>query len=182
MSSSVMIPEGLQRLLVKLEFLAMIDENMKPNMRDMTFSSADSWLDALRRSLYGEGRHGTMVHLQQIIKEALDSISQYRNSPELQRILINYLERVKGGLRNLMRTYHGAPEILANITVLIISIDLQLDNFAANLQKSSDASDSDTSIPSLELSPREKSGILGSAQNFEPRLDESKLSPRGKFD
>ena len=50
------VPDHVQRLLVKLEYIAMIGKDAKPNLGDGSFASAQSWRDSVLRWLRGENR------------------------------------------------------------------------------------------------------------------------------
>ena len=120
------IPATLNDLLVKLKILSMIERGKKINMGTMTFIDANSWLGALGRSLYGEGRKGLMVHLNQIVQQAINAINEYHDT-EFCKIIVNHLAQAKVGIQSLTTTYQFDPSVVAQIDVCISNIDLQLE-------------------------------------------------------
>ena len=120
------IPVTLNDLLVKLKILSMIERGKKINMGSMTFVDSSSWYGSLQRSLSGEGRKSLMVHLDQIVQQAINAISEYQ-STEFCKIIINHLAEAKIGINNLSTTYQSDPNIVAHINILVTNIDLQLE-------------------------------------------------------
>lgn len=120
------IPITLNDLLVKLKIISMIERNQKINMSSMTFIDSGSWFGAFQRSLYGEGRKSLMVHLNQIIQQAMGAINEYQNT-EFCGIIVNHLAQAKIGIRNLEITYQTDPSVVAQLDVCISNIDLQLE-------------------------------------------------------
>src|SRR5947209_20579174 len=95
------IPATLNDLLVKLKILSMIERGHKINMGSMTFVDANSWWGSFQRSLNGEGRKSLMIHLNQIIQQAITAINEYQNT-EFCKIVVNSLAHAKIGIQNLM--------------------------------------------------------------------------------
>ncbi|MEM2987321.1 MAG: hypothetical protein QXV60_04405 [Nitrososphaerota archaeon] len=120
------IPITLNDILVKLKILSMIERGKKINMNTMKFVDSNSWIGAINRSISGEGRKGLIVHLNQIIQQAIDAIDEYYGT-EFCKIIVNYLAQAKVGIQNLVSTYQSDPLIVAQIHVCIENIDLQLE-------------------------------------------------------
>ena len=120
------IPTTLNDLLVKLRILGKIQRGKKINMGTMSFVDAASWIGALARSLSGEGRKGLMVHLNQIIQQAINAINEYHDT-EFCKIVVNHLAQAKVGIQTLTTTYQADPSTVAQIEVCISNIDLQLE-------------------------------------------------------
>ena len=120
------IPLTLNDLLVKLKIISMIERGQKINMSTMTFIDSSSWIGALQRSIYGEGRKSLMIHLNQIIQQAIGTINEYQDT-EFCSIIVNHLSQAKIGIRNLSVTYQGDPSVVAQLDVCISNIDLQLE-------------------------------------------------------
>lgn len=120
------IPATLNDLLVKLKILSMIERGKKINMGTMTFVDGASWLGSFQRSVSGEGRKSLIVHLNQIIQQGITAISEYQDT-EFCKIIVNHLAQAKIGIINLSTTYQADPSIVAQITVLVSNIDLQLE-------------------------------------------------------
>lgn len=120
------IPLTLNDLLVKLKIISMIERGQKINMATMTFIDSSSWLGALKRGIYGEGRKSLMIHLNQIVQQAIGTINEYQNT-EFCPIIINHLSGAKIGIRNLEITYQSDPSVVAQLDVCISNIDLQLE-------------------------------------------------------
>jgi len=120
------IPATLNDLLVKLNVLSMIERGKKVNMGSMDFVDSSSWWGALRRSLTGEGRKGLMVHINQIIQQAITAISEYKDT-EFCGLIVNNLAQAKIGIQNLSTTYQTDPITVSQIKVCIDNINLQLE-------------------------------------------------------
>lgn len=126
MSSINSIPVTLNDLLVKLKILSMLERGKKINIGTMSFVDANSWIGSFTRSITGESRKGLMIHLNQIIQEAINAIEEYSNT-EFCKIIVNHLAQAKVGIQNLITTYQSDPYIIAQIYVCITNIDLQLE-------------------------------------------------------
>lgn len=120
------IPSTLNDLLVKLKILSMIERGKKINMASMTFTDSTSWFGALSRTISGEGRKSFILYLSQTIQQAINAISEYRDT-EFARIIVNDLSNAKIGIQNLTTTYHSDPLCIAQLEIYIANIDLQLE-------------------------------------------------------
>lgn len=120
------IPATLNDLLVKLRILSMIERGKKINMGSMTFVESSSWWGSFSRSLSGEGRKGLMVHLNQIVQQAITAISEYKDT-EFCGLIVNKLAQAKIGIQNLSTTYQEDPSIVAQIDICVSNINLQLE-------------------------------------------------------
>ena len=105
----------------------------------MTFIDASSWLGALGRSLNSEGRKSTMLHIRQIVTQAIAAINDYYET-EFCQLIVNHLAQSKIGLANLASTYESDPNIKANIDIIIVDIDLQLNRHKKLLDGHADKS------------------------------------------
>lgn len=119
------IPITLNDLLVKLQILSMIERGQKINMGTMTFVDSSSWFGSIQRSLNGEGRKSLMIQINQIIHQAIEAISEYKNT-EFYKLIIDKLDSSKLGLDNLSITYQNDPNIVAQVKVCIDNINLQI--------------------------------------------------------
>jgi hypothetical protein len=140
------IPATLNDLLVKLKILSMIERGHKINMGSMTFVESTSWWGSLHRSLSGEGRKGLMIHLNQIIQQAITAINEYQNT-EFCKIVVNSLADAKIGIQNLIVTYQNDPSIVAQIEICIANINLQLDKNRSLLEGHAISTINSTSTP-----------------------------------
>lgn len=120
------IPATLNDLLVILKFLSMIERGKKINMGSMDFVDCTSWWGTIKRSLAGEGRKSLMVHINQIVQQAITAISEYKDT-EFCTLIVNNLAEAKIGIQNLSTTYQDDPNIVAQINVCVSNIDLQLE-------------------------------------------------------
>lgn len=119
------IPPTLNDLLVKLKILGMIERGRKINMGTMTFVDSSSWWGSCCRGLAGEGRKSLMVHLSQIIQQAISAIDQYQDT-EFCRLIVNNLAGAKVGIHNLTFTYKDDPNVTAQISLYVENINIQL--------------------------------------------------------
>lgn len=119
------IPITLNDLLVKLKILSMIESGKKINMGNMTFIDASSWLGAIQRGLKGEGKKSMIMHINQIIDQAITAIKEYQYT-EFCSIIVNHLAQARVGIQNLTTTYATHPKTVAQITICLENIDLQL--------------------------------------------------------
>lgn len=126
MSVTNSIPTTLNDLLVKLKFMSMIERGKKINMGTMTFSESTSWIAAFYRGLSGEGRKGLMIHINQIIQQAISAINEYQDT-EFCTLVVNHLAEAKIGIQNLTTTYQRDHVVVAQIDVCVSNIDLQLE-------------------------------------------------------
>jgi len=120
------IPGPLNDLLVKLKILSMVERGKKINMGSMSFVDSNSWWGSFHRSVSGEGRKSLMAHLNQIVQQAITSISEYKDT-EFCKIVVNNLADARVGIQNLVTTYQNDPSIVAQINVCVSNIDLQLE-------------------------------------------------------
>lgn len=120
------IPTTLNDLLVKLKILSMLEVNKKINMNSLTFVDASSWIGTIQRSMSGEGRKNLMIHINQIIGQAISAIYEYYDT-EFCRLIVNHLAAARIGIQTLITTYMSDPGIIAQVTVCIENINLQLE-------------------------------------------------------
>lgn len=120
------IPSTLNDLLVKLKILSMIERGKKINIGTMTFVDSSSWWGSVSRTLSRECRKGLMLHINQIVQQAINSINEYKDT-EFCKLVVNSLAQAKIGILNLATTYQDDPNIVAQINICISNIDLQLE-------------------------------------------------------
>ena len=134
----------LDELLVKLQFLSMIQPGLKPNVNNgLSFSHSQSWFGSIYRYIYGESKDKFIYDLRNIIDRAIDALVEYQDNPKLQATLANYLYASRNGIHNLLMTYKHDPEYIAKLKVLVHCMDLQLEKYRhlldhqiyANVQK-----------------------------------------------
>ena len=119
------IPDDVNAILTKLRILSKIDPGKKINIGPMTFTDSSSWSGAFMRRLTGEGRKALMLQLNQIIRQAILVINEYRHTP-YRTLIVNHLAQAKLGIQNLSITYQSDPLILKQIASSIDTINLQL--------------------------------------------------------
>jgi hypothetical protein len=120
------IPAPLLDLMVKLNFLGMIERGKKINWCSLSFSDSNSYLGALYRSTYGENRKGLIFHLSQIIDQSIRALEAYNNTTFCE-IIINSMAKAKNGIQNLKTTYQKDPFVVSQIEACISNIDMQLE-------------------------------------------------------
>jgi len=126
MANTTIIPPSLNDLLVQMAVVGQLRVGQKLNMGAMTFSDANSWYSSFWRSLSGEGRRGLMLHLNQIVQQASTAIHDYKDT-DFCKLIINHLVEFKKGVNSLTTTYSTDPRVIAQLSVLIANIDMQLD-------------------------------------------------------
>lgn len=131
--SSNCIPVTLRDLLTKLEFLSMIERGKKPCMGDMVFVDSSSWYGSFYRSFYGESKKSMLLHINQIIDQAIGAIDEYANT-EFIEIIVATLSKAKIGIINLITTYQDHPHVISQVNVIISNINLQLERNRRYLQ------------------------------------------------
>ena len=119
------IPTTLNDLLVKLKFLSMTESGHKINMGDMSFTDASSWTGAVQRGVHGEGKKSLIIHLNQIIDQAIAAINEYHYT-EFCGIIVNHLAQARVGIQNLLTTYTKHPRTVSQLAICLENIDLQL--------------------------------------------------------
>ena len=125
--SSESIPVGLQQLLAKHYFLAQISRGKKPNMTNMTFSDATSWVDAFWRGWYYRETKKTLISdIEKIINETIDAINNHQHNLDFLGLIINALAATRVGIESMTTTYRTHPETVGQIKVQLQNIDLQL--------------------------------------------------------
>jgi hypothetical protein len=127
------IPPNLKDLLIKLEYLSMIERGKKPCMNDMTFVESTSWYGSLWRALNGENKRSMLVEIEQIVEQAISALSQYSDT-EFMTLIVNALARARAGITNLAPTYQDHPHVVSSIKVMTANIDLQLDRNKRHIQ------------------------------------------------
>ena len=120
-----MLPKNLRELLEKLEYLALINPNEKPNVNSLTFVAADSWKGSFQRLLHGESREHTIQVIEEYMRDALQALEEYRKSDYLLQ-LANTIKRARTGIERLVTTYSDSPGIIAKLKVIIMDTDHQL--------------------------------------------------------
>ena len=124
---STCIPQELKELLQKLEFLSLIQDNIKPNIYSMSFSEVGCWSHSLYRTATGESGTVLMKEINKIIDDAISALEQYNNT-EFHDIILETLNRANTGLIKLRTTYKAKPDIVSKINVCMTNIGLQIKN------------------------------------------------------
>lgn len=123
-----MIPGNIKEILINLEYLSKIEQGKKPCMSDQTFVSAygfSSLYGACVRFMKSEGRKNMMIQINSIVDQALDALVKYKDA-DYYGLLVEKLMSAKEGLQNLIKTYDKRPRTVADITICIDNINLQL--------------------------------------------------------
>lgn len=174
------IPATLNDLLVKLRILSMIERGKKINMGTMTFTDSSSWMGAIERSLSGEGRKGLMVHLNQIVQQAINAINEYQKT-EFCGIIVNNLAEAKIGIQNLTTTYQSDPSIVAQIEVCISNINLQLEKNRSLLEGHQATSKPINNVP-IHINNQPAFGINGILQTMSSTKGQQAVDPLNPHD
>lgn len=120
-----MLPRNLRELLERMEYLALISSNEKPNINSLTFVAADSWMGSMQRLLHGESREHTTQVIEGFMRDAFQALEDYRESDYLGQ-LVNSIRRARDGIIKLIDTYHDSPGIVAKLKVIVIDTNHQL--------------------------------------------------------
>lgn len=121
------IPSDVRDLLIKLGFIAEIQEGDKPNVSDMTMVAKSSWRGALYRWIRGENRTSMIMHLESTVEQSRKIVENYgASSPHIVELVQSYLKKARQGIVNLERTYSDAPSIKIRLQVLHSTINLQV--------------------------------------------------------
>lgn len=119
------IPTSLRDLLVKLEFLGMIERGKKINVSTLSFTDAESWVGAVQRRITGEGKKGLVIFINQLIVQAITAMDEYQTT-DLAELISCYLSKARDGIMNLLITYQNDPCTVAEIMICARNIDFQL--------------------------------------------------------
>ena len=122
------IPIDLQELLIKLEFISLIQEGTKLNTNNMSFVSADSWIGAFKRAYYQENRETTIQYINNVINSTISAINCYNESDYLRNI-INSLNGAKIGIEKFQSTYRDDPKLRSKLNVCLSNIGIQLEKY-----------------------------------------------------
>lgn len=131
------IPIDLQDLLVKLNFISMIQAGQKLNANTMSFSNNNTYLQMLiasiRRTINVEDRNTTLNYLNDTINLTIDAINKYSDS-EFLRNIINSLNAARIGISRLEATYQNDPGVISKLRVYLANIDVQLNKYRHLIQ------------------------------------------------
>lgn len=149
------IPREIHDILVKLNFLSMIERGVKINTSTkLGFVNSDSWIGAFMRALNHENRRVTINFLENVIDTSITAIKNYSHT-EFLKVIIEYLYKARAGIVNLECTYQGDPDFSSHIKVCLDNIDIQL-NKHQNLieclkgnRPPADGSDDESSLTNL---------------------------------
>jgi hypothetical protein len=119
------MPGVLVDLIARLEFLSMVERGQKINLHTMSFSDTNSWIAAFVRTLKGENRKSTLLHVNQLIQQTISCIEEFKDTSFIE-IIVNKLAGAKQGIQNLSSTYSNDPNTVAQINALVVNIDGQL--------------------------------------------------------
>lgn len=125
MSNNRSIPPTLRDLLSRLEFLGHIKQGQKPCMNSLILVDGKSLWGAARRFLGYEGRNKIMDQINKIIDQAINSLVQYQDTIFYNSLYAS-LKNARNGIENLKIVYKDDEFMLAQITVCINNIDIQL--------------------------------------------------------
>lgn len=127
--SSESIPVGLRSLLGKLYFLAQIKAGEKPCMSNMTIVDGDTWTGAFYRFFKGEDRKTCLTVIENIVSQAIDSISVHERKKSFLALVVNALAEARVGVESMLTTYRDDAETKGKIQVQLTNIDIQLDKY-----------------------------------------------------
>ena len=120
------IPQPLRELLAKLEFLSMLKQDLKPCMHDFSFVESWSWYGAYKRTFTGENRSDMVIQINEIIEKTIIAMEEYQGTEFLSLILAK-LSNAKTGIETLKTTYKNYPKVVADISICVDNINMQLD-------------------------------------------------------
>jgi hypothetical protein len=129
------VPPHLNKTLIMLGVLGMVQQNQKINLTDLSFVSATSWLGSCRRGLSGEGRQELLVELGRLFNDVAQLLDEYSASPEYRSLLLTALTRSKIGLTNLAVTYRQDPHTVSQIEIWQSSINIVLGRYSLDSNK-----------------------------------------------
>lgn len=125
------LPNDLQNLIKKLDFLAMIKQNYKIDTKNNVLFDNNSWAVG---ELYkwwnrkAEDRFTTIDFIKKTIDETIIAISKYEKT-EFIRYLINSLSSARIGISKLEITYRNDQNFISELSVIIKNIDIPLNNY-----------------------------------------------------
>lgn len=122
------MPAYLKELLKNLEFLSMIQKNVKPCLSDMSFVESNSWSGAWKRSHNSESKKNLLNYMDSVVEQAFIAIQDPRNKEWVVNI-IQSLSRAKVGISATETTYLDFPDYISSVRVLIKNIDHQLKKY-----------------------------------------------------
>ncbi len=129
------LPNTLRDLLVKLQFLSMIEKGMKPCMSDLSFVSANSWVGAFKRRICNENRKNLINEIELIVDQSIRALDEYHSSTKFMKILTSSIDSSKIGLENLLSTYQDCPNTISRISVILKNINLAIDKYSQHLKR-----------------------------------------------
>ena len=125
------MPNDLQNLIKKLDFLAMIKQNYKIDTKNNVLFDNNSW--AINNWIKwwnrkAEDRFTTIDFIKKTIDETMFAISKYENT-EFLRYIINSLSSARIGISKSEITYRNDQNFISDLSVIFKNIDIPLENY-----------------------------------------------------
>ena len=112
----------LQKIFTDLGYIAMFQAGYKPNIYSRTQSPNTIW-GSFSRTIHGENHVSMIFQLNQIITTAIDELNL---AGTFREQLVFALNEAQQGLKNLLISYEGRPEVIPSLQTLINLIDHNL--------------------------------------------------------
>ena len=122
------LPPDCKELLTNLYIVSCLQKGDKLNTGDMSLCLSGSWVGSIYRMIYGEDRNTTLRCINDLVKETLQLVKRYEDSPFLKNI-INSLSEARMGINSLIGTYRDDIELVGRLKVILTDVDLQLEKY-----------------------------------------------------
>lgn len=133
------MPSHLRDLLVRLNFIGMIEKGYKPCFHDLSFVPAASWWGTMKRSWSSESGKLSIEKIESTIDEGIRSLKTFSGS-EFYPIVRSAIINSKKGIENIIETYKSVPSIVAHLQIVLetIRINKELSDIKCDIPLLSD--------------------------------------------
>jgi hypothetical protein len=126
---SNILPFDVRNVLTRLKFISKVQENLKINVSEYSFTRSNSIIGAIYRNIKGEDRNRTIEFIHQTIDESFECIDIHKSN-NTNNTVVEYLYRglieAKGGILHLIETYKDDPLTVSKLEIAIQKIDIKL--------------------------------------------------------
>lgn len=123
---SNILPFDVRNVLTRLKFISKVQENLKINVSEYSFTRSNSIIGAIYRNIKGEDRNRTIEFIHQTIDESFECIDIHKSNNIVVEYLYKGLIDAKGGILHLIDTYKDDPLTVSKLEIAIQKIDIKL--------------------------------------------------------
>lgn len=119
--TQLIIPSRLQDLLSKMDFYGQQRSDNKVCVKTRMYVDVNTWYGWFYRRVHGESKQDLVADLKALM---LEFYKCWEDNPVHHVLMVRYLDRMRHGLVHLIAIYANFAGVVADITIILESIDI----------------------------------------------------------